>query len=362
MISEQALRLAVERAVLTPAQAESLLAIEQERARRDFDVIVDRERLRFVSGFADIFVVIGLALFFGAAGYILSDRLGPSMMWAVLALVAWGLAELFSRHRRMALPSIILLILFSGFCFLGLDALLVGLTGAPQASALGSIDYRHSALVGFAALLTCPLVGLHYWRFRVPITIAAAVGSLILAICAFFIAFFPKLALDHLGWIILVFGLAVFALAMRYDQRDPRRETRQTDIAFWLHLLAAPMMVHSFIFVAFGGITEVTPTKAGGLIAVFIGLAVIALLIDRRAILVSSLLYTGAAFSTVFKTTALSNATIPASLLVLGIFILGLSAGWRPLRNTLLGLLPAALRGRLPPASSPSPLSNLGQG
>ncbi len=34
---------------------------------------------------------------------------------------------------------------------------------------------------------------------------------------------------------------------MRFDMTDPERLTRRTDIAFWLHLLAAPLIVHSLI-------------------------------------------------------------------------------------------------------------------
>ena len=34
---------------------------------------------------------------------------------------------------------------------------------------------------------------------------------------------------------------------MRYDLSDPARETRRTDAAFWLHLLAAPLLVHTLV-------------------------------------------------------------------------------------------------------------------
>ena len=44
--------------------------------------------------------------------------------------------------------------------------------------------------------------------------------------------------------LLLLCGLAVFALAMRFDLSDPKRQTRRTDIAFWLHMLAAPLIVH----------------------------------------------------------------------------------------------------------------------
>ncbi len=46
-------------------------------------------------------------------------------------------------------------------------------------------------------------------------------------------------------------GLAVFAAAMAFDISDRERVTRRADCAFWLHLLAAPLIVHSLVsFVA----------------------------------------------------------------------------------------------------------------
>jgi hypothetical protein len=42
-------------------------------------------------------------------------------------------------------------------------------------------------------------------------------------------------------------GLRVFAAAMSFDLSDRDRMTRRSDCAFWLHLLAAPLIVHSLI-------------------------------------------------------------------------------------------------------------------
>ncbi|MCA0400904.1 MAG: hypothetical protein LCH38_08830 [Proteobacteria bacterium] len=354
MISEPVLRLAVARAIVTADQAERLRQLASEHAVREFEVAPDHEKLRFITGFGDIFVVIGLGLFLGAAGYFLADNMPPLLLWGGLAVLSWGLAELFTRHRRMALPSIVLLVLFSGFSFLALHLLLTGLFGKgwPEHSVLP--DFGHAGILGTTALANCALVALHYWRFRVPVTVASGVGALALAAFAFLLALAPGFMTRFGGWVILAFGIGVFALAMRFDRSDLARETRRTDIAFWLHLMAAPLIVHSFIAVVFGGVHDVTFAKAIGLLAVFAGLAVLALLIDRRAILVSALVYAGTAFGTVFRETALSNAAVPASLLVLGVFILGLSSGWQPLRRGVLALVPAHIRAGLPTLSNRS--------
>ena len=42
-------------------------------------------------------------------------------------------------------------------------------------------------------------------------------------------------------------GIAVFLAAMKFDMSDRNRVTQRTDIAFWLHLLAAPLIVHSIV-------------------------------------------------------------------------------------------------------------------
>ena len=75
-------------------------------------------------------------------------------------------------------------------------------------------------------------------------------------------------------------------------------------------------------------------------------------MIDRRAILVSGLVYAGIAFGSLIRPLVNGNADllVPVVLFSLGAFILLLSAGWQPLRRALLRLLPAGLANRLPNA------------
>ena len=46
-----------------------------------------------------------------------------------------------------------------------------------------------------------------------------------------------------LGFVLLL-GIGVFLFAMWWDASDRARTTRRSDVAFWLHLLAAPMIAH----------------------------------------------------------------------------------------------------------------------
>jgi hypothetical protein len=354
MIPEPVLRLAVERAIVSADQANALRALARAEAAREFEPTEDREKLRFISGFGDIFVVIGIALFMGASGYFAERTFGLAVALPVLAGLSWLLSELFARFRRMALPSIVLLVLFTVFGFLSVASWLNGIAGAVVRLSTVEKLVDKPSLLGLSALITVALAYVHYLRFRVPITVAAGAAALGLAFYAFLTAIMPGFV-DLAGpWLYLMLGLAIFTLAMRYDRSDLRRETRRTDIAFWLHLLAAPVIVHSFVMAVFGHVAHVSLAQASGLLAVFGALAVLALLIDRRAILVSALIYAGVAFGTLFRQTMFADASLPATLLVLGAFILLLSAGWQPLRRIVLTLIPREWRENLPSPVSTS--------
>lgn len=352
MISDPVLRLAVERAIVSADQAAALRALAQSEAERTFEPMEDREKLRFISGFGDIFVVIGIALFLGASAYFLDRLAGFQVLFPALAALSWGLSELFARYRRMALPSIVLLVLFTAFGFVSLTDWMGRLAGSAFGPGIIAKIIDHPGLLSISALATVGLVYAHYQRFRVPITVAAGVGALALSAFALLKALLPDFVAIAGPWLFLALGIAVFTLAMRYDTSDLRRETRRTDIAFWLHLLAAPIIVHSFISAVFGRVAHVSLVQATGLLVVFVGLAVVALLIDRRAILVSALIYAGVAFGSLFRLTMFADASVPATLLVLGAFILVWSAGWQPLRHLVLALLPASCRAYLPAADS----------
>ncbi|MBL0403584.1 hypothetical protein JKG68_06355 [Microvirga aerilata] len=346
MISESVLVQAVTRGILTDQQATDLRSLARQMNAAAIPEPEDDEKLRLVSGFSDIFVTLGLALFTGALAY-LTERLGLTTMWAVLAVTAWLLAEFFTLRRRMALPSIALLVLFAVAVFSCATYLLgavLGVAVEPDVSEiLGSGD---SLIFVGAALLTLALTALHYFRFRVPITIAAGTAALAVAVIGLISAVAPGFVEVYLKPLVLLTGLGVFALAMRFDLADPQRATRRTDIAFWLHLLAAPMIVHPLIAQLSEGADM--STVAPAVLAVFLALGIVAVVIDRRAMLVSGLVYAGYALGSLFQRVGFADTTTPLTALALGAFVLLLSAGWRPVRTGLLKLLPSHLAHRLP--------------
>lgn len=296
--------------------------------------VSEDEQIRLVTGFGDIFVTLGIILFLGALSYLLTD-------WTALAVapVAWGLAELFTGQRRMALPSIVLLAAFVLALFFG------------TADALGqgvSLLRSNAWVQATAAVVALAGAALHWWRFRVPITIAAGFASFAALVAALVFGSFPDLPA---AFVFLPLGVAAFLLAMRFDMRDPLRQSRKADMAFWLHVLAAPMIVHS-VMPWLADTSNMTTTGAMAILSVFFVLAVVALVVDRRALLVSSLAYVGYSLGALLPRsgfTLLEGGNLAVTLFILGAVVLLLSLVWRPLRAWLLSLLPAKLSNRLPP-------------
>jgi hypothetical protein len=296
---------------------------------------VDEEHFRLVSSFNDIFVAIAGLLVLVAAGWLL-EGVG-------VAVTAWLLAEFFTLKRRMALPSILFLLAFCGGVFLAL---------LPSEGFRGMLQDDASTRVGlqiaFAGTVTAALAWLHWWRFRVPITVAAGVAALIGMVAGLIFAAAPDL-LRWMNGIMFVFGIAVFAYAMHWDFGDPLRRTRRSDVAFWLHLLAAPLIVHP-VFTLLGGPGR--DIAIGGAVAVMLlyaAMAVVALVIDRRALMVSALAYVLAAISSVLEQFGAVGINVALTALLIGSALLMLSAFWHAARSRLVCCLPGGWQRRLPP-------------
>lgn len=317
-----------------PRLAESITADDR------LAVDPDDERFRLIGGFNDVFVAIGVGLL-ASALLGLSRVVGFGDAFAGVALLAaWGLSEVFARRMRLALPAILLAAMFCASA-----ALLVAQLTADRA--LPSILYGGWAL---AAAAFAAAAWLHHWRFRVPVDMALAAGGGVGVLLALVSAIAPSLAQDYLNPILLLCGLSVFALALRLDMRDPRRLTRRSDAAFWLHLLAAGLIVHPIFRGMVGTAGSLGTVQSLIILGLFTVLGVIALVIDRRALLVSALSYAGIAVAYLISQNVSSNLSLPLALLGLAVLVLALSAGWRGLRRALLSALPLGRwRDRLPP-------------
>lgn len=309
------------------------------------------EKFRILGGFNDIFVAIGVALLYGAL-VVLAGSIAPVFLSVIGAAAAWLLAEVFSRRMRLALPSIMLALLFSAG--IGLSVLLAYTVGL--SSSLRPLTVLSEA-VGLGGLLTggCILLAalLHHARFQVPIDWAIGAGGGVLALFGLLgLALGPRV-LVYGTEMVFIAGLIVFALAMRLDFSDPGRRTRRSDAAFWMHLMAAPMLIHPLVTTVAGPVWRMDTVTALLMLAIFAVVALVALVIDRRALLVSSLVYTGSALVYLIQQAGLGGAqsTLAATLLSLAVVVLSLSAFWRTIRARLVPLLPlGSLAARLPPA------------
>lgn len=355
MYTEEDLRHAVASGAISAEAADALR--NSVRGARDAPA-TDEENFRLINSFNDIFVTIAAVLLLvamGGIGQVFTPALDgpPPVSGLLIAGAAWGMAEYFTRVRRMALPSIVLLLAFVGGVF---EMLL----GTVFMSFGGDNFERNQVLAGLlisgAALATAGAAWLHWRRFMVPITVAAGSAALTGTALALVVTAVGPENMGEQIIIPLVFaaGLAVFGFAMRWDTSDRERQTRRSDVAFWLHLLAAPMIAHPlFHWLGVTGGENIGMGAAIGVLLVYVALGIVALAIDRRALLVSALAYVLAALTFLFDRFGAVELNVALTALVIGSALLTLSAFWSPIRRAVVVQLPGNLQQRLPAAMLP---------
>ena len=347
---------------LAPAAVSSPLPPEQPADLPS----AETEPVRLVLGFNDLFVAMGAqALFFGsvfvgiqvvmmlgggnprseAAGLAMARGALPWIPILIPAAAMWGVAEYFVRVRRMAWPAIT-----SAFSFT-LAAFFAGVLAAAQVvmwthPALLKRGASETAAISPALAVTCVVIvcavgvlaNLAFWkRHRLPVSFALAVAALLpLAFVdaitnGLLIRTYPNYDFDWQARLI-AFGLAVFALAIWWDRSDAARTSQRSDIAFWLHLLAAVLVIPA-------ATTLVLDVTGGALIflAAFVALIGVALFLDRRAPLVVALPFAISAANEV----AGKALSVPVGLAMIGALLV-LAFRWEQVRGALLRRMPAA--------------------
>ncbi|HOB13631.1 MAG TPA: hypothetical protein PK680_07370 [Novosphingobium sp.] len=306
----------------------------------------DEEHFRLITGFNDIFVTIAAVLLLVAAAGI-GHAIAPGVAGLLIAGSAWMLAEFFTAKRRMALPSIVLLLAFVG----GVAAIPINYLAETEPHLSNTV----SALIGAGiGLLAAGAAWLHWRRFMVPITVAAGAGALAVTVIALIVSALMAGNPDRnpepfLLPMVFAAGLAIFAYAMRWDMTDPQRETRRSDVAFWLHLLAAPMIAHPlFHWLGVSDGENIGAFSALGVLAIYILMGLVALAVDRRALLVSALAYVLLALTWLFREFGAVELNVALTGLVIGSALLALSAFWTPIRSALVARLPGTMQSRLP--------------
>ena len=346
MYSDSDLDAAASAGAITPEAAEAFRRyVAQSRQTQ----AADEEHFRLLTGFNDIFVSIAIALILIAVIWI-GRATSPTLAAAGIVFTSWGLAEFFTRRRRMALPSILLLLAYTFASWLCAFNLLCRLVYHGDEAVPWAIELLHMARwpTVAATAVTTAMVYAHWRRFMVPITIAAGVAALLTTVLLAIFMMVPALRQDEMV-LLLIAGWCVFGIAMHWDASDVARRTRRSDVAFWLHLMAAPMVVHpAFALLGLLGGGAIGPGRAVAVIFIYLALGLLALAIDRRALLVSALAYVLTAMSTLFKAAGSAGFSFALTALIIGSLLLVLSAFWHTARRPVMAALPPGLRARLP--------------
>ena len=347
-ISETTLQKAIADGLLTADLADLLRAVESADMTPD-----DPEQLRFISGFGDFLVVIGIILFTVGTGFLVGMA-APWVGGLMFALATWGVAEYFTRKRRIALASIVSALFFAFGTYL--TALIALGTESLDASNVFGQSNTFLAL-GFSAISLIP----YYIRFKTPIIPVIFLGAIFLTGYTFFDKNPSDLGKIYTHYLAPIFGIIILVYATRLDYLNPDRRGAQSDLAFWLHLLAASLIVHpvmSWSSFDYSSVVndEIKRTLAYEIqskirLSIISIMLIIAILFNRRAIIVSALIYIYTSISILVDIDSMHygvSVGVYVSILAVGSLILVLSIGWYPIRQILLRIVPLRLRRLLP--------------
>ena len=352
-IDAKDLRAAVAAGMISERQAASLTALAHSRRGARENLAAGDEPFELFRGFNEVFIMVGLAIlgigWFAVGGLIVAASMTnlqstiAALCVATLAVI-WLVSEYFIRRRRMVGPAIMLAILFSATATFGLVQYFA------QVFMVAREDY--SSLV-FPGALSIVAVFVFWLRFKVPFAMAImAFGLFVVALLAAatrsgnpgsIAQLFTFSAEGSLAWITMAIGLGVFALAMVFDGSDPYRVTRRASQGFWLHVVAAPAIVNT---VALSLLAVNSAAANGALVAFLAGIAVVAIIIDRR-----SFLLTAVGYVVTVASTTLEVGGVAYLIFALGLFMVLLGAFWERIRAVFLRVLPLGrLRRFLPPS------------
>ncbi len=312
--------------------------------------VEDTEAPRFVRGFHDVLITIGICI-------AMAGLWGIGSLFASLPAIL-VLTEVLVKRQRLALPAVVLTLFYCYWIFVigiaGLDALFGPDLEPVQAALLMSLAF---------AVMLLPFYG----RYRIPLALSlwiAAVSCMLLSgvfLLLMRVTGEPDLITARpmlSSAISLVSALILFGVAMAFDLSDRFRVTRRSDVAFWLHLAAAPALLYAmlaFVFLRDFNSEGVFSAEAGSADAVVVVLIVvvfmaIGLVIDRRAFVTSGLVSLGLATASILqKMKAAPETYIFSTLLIVGLVVLTIGVGWPYFRRLTVSALPPALKHKLPP-------------
>lgn len=327
MYSDEDLNSAVEAGVFTQTSVDEFREMMDSSRRTQHQ---DEENFRLLSSFNDIFVVIACALLIFPVYWMVQDQ-NELMALALMAVMSWGLGEYFILRRKMALPGVFLVL-----CFVGASSMMgLASRASPEVETVLSVVFAIIAAT------------LHWFRFKVPITIAGGIGAAVLTVLVMVIENYPG-AIEPITVAAFVCGITVFAFAMYWDAKDVQRISYRSDVAFWLHLIAAPLMIHP-VFYFMGFFEESTSHFSIPVVLALYGfITLVSLIIDRRSLMVSALIYVVVTLARAMANQEAFADNFSSAALGMGLVLLSLAVFWRPVRKVVVGALPANIQSKLP--------------
>ena len=348
---------AVESGVITADVARSLRNFAAERQGAP---LADDERFAGIIGLADVMTAIALVLLFGGIAATLSI-FGPVAGLVMMGL-SWAVAEYATRRRKMPITSVLLLGSYVMAAACGLLA--VALLTMPHGGMTPRNAQGFTTVTPLAGLIVAggtAMASAAYWyRFRIPLAYPVVAVAALNALTHVMRLVAPGTSSIIVSIILLAFGFIFLAIAMWWDICDVRRETRRSDIAFWMHWVAGCQLAGATFRLVMGVkgnpagwdrlyVLDTVPAQglvALAVIAVFALFCVVALIIDRRALMLSSLVFLVPSTASLFSDNPFVG-TVSAAMLC-GFALLLIAMRWRSVRRLLLARVPLVVRAQLP--------------
>ena len=313
MISKSILEKAAEKNIIEPHQVDPLYTFITGQEDNNDQVVRD-EPLKFIRSFGDIFISLGIVLLLISIN--MTELEGLYFLIPAAGFVI--LAEWLVRVRRLVLPGMVILL-----------AILYFVNKAVTFD-LGSAGLLEFGLLGLTSLL-------FYLRYKMPFSLFPLAASIVAMIAG-------QLGVDILKnpLIFAALGFIVFCIAMWFDSRDTKRLSHLSDSAFWLHLLAAPLIVHGVMVTMLLSDQLVLGfiNKEVLIIVFFIAFFMLALFVDRRAMLVSTQLYVIYSMTNIIQSVNVDSDNMLIYILIfLGLFVIFFGTYWYKARRFIFRFL-----------------------
>ncbi|VAW62367.1 hypothetical protein MNBD_GAMMA10-175 [hydrothermal vent metagenome] len=336
MVLKSSLEKAAQQNIIKAEQVEPLYQLLKEQSEQalpekygekygeEYEAGEREEPLKFIRSFGDIFITLGIVLLIVAI-----NRPGLTGYYSFIPVAGFVVvAEWLVRVRKLALPGMAILL-----------AILYFMNKAI------TFESESATVLSMGVLSVTSLA--FYLRYKMPFSLLPLAASLVAMVII-------QTGLDVIRYPIVfaVFGLLVFVVALYFDSRDTLRQSYLSDSAFWLHLLAGPLMVHGLM------VTMLTADQSWMdwlgtewvIIAFFAGFFLLALLVDRRSILISTQLYMIYALAKLFQDSAAGAQDVMVYILIaLGLFVIYFGAYWYKTRRLIFGFLSSSFIARYVP-------------